>query len=106
MMDRMESLLRRGISVAVFPEGTRRAAPGLGEFHRGAFRLAVRTGTDVLPVVLRGTGEVIPPGSILFTGARAEAVVLPRVPPGGDEEALRDRVRTAMLSALGDPRAF
>jgi 1-acyl-sn-glycerol-3-phosphate acyltransferase len=106
LMERMEGLLRRGVSVAVFPEGTRGTGPDPGAFQRGAFRLAVRTGVDVLPVVLHGTGETLPRGGWMFTDAPFTITVLPRVPAGDDEEALRVRVREAMLSVLATPQSL
>jgi len=45
--------LRAGRSVIVFPEGTRSPASGLGTFHRGAARIALEAGCDLLPVFLR-----------------------------------------------------
>ncbi len=43
--------LRLGHSVVLFPEGTRSPKGGLGEFHRGAARVALESGTDIIPVV-------------------------------------------------------
>jgi 1-acyl-sn-glycerol-3-phosphate acyltransferase len=47
--------LRRGVSMVVFPEGTRLKGEGLGRFHDGAFRMAREAGVEVLPVVLTGS---------------------------------------------------
>lgn len=99
LMKRAEGLLARGESVLFFPEGTRRTSPGLGVFHEGAFRLAVRAGADVLPVVLRGTGEFVPKGSLMFSDAPIGVTVLPRIAPGRDRRALARRVRAAMAAS-------
>jgi len=98
LMERAEGLLARGESVLFFPEGTRRTSSGLGVFHEGAFRLAVRTGADVLPVVLCGTGELVPKGSLLFSDASIGVTALPRIAPGRDRRALARRVRAAMAA--------
>ncbi|MDH3518999.1 MAG: 1-acyl-sn-glycerol-3-phosphate acyltransferase [Myxococcales bacterium] len=45
--------LRSGRSLVVFPEGTRSPVGGLGPFQRGAARIALSVGCDVLPVVIR-----------------------------------------------------
>lgn len=45
--------LREGRSVVMFPEGTRSPAGGLGRFHRGAAHVALASGCDLLPVVIR-----------------------------------------------------
>jgi 1-acyl-sn-glycerol-3-phosphate acyltransferase len=43
--------LRRGRSLLMFPEGTRSPARALGHFHRGAARIALESGRDLLPVL-------------------------------------------------------
>ncbi len=50
--------LHRGVSMTVFPEGTRNKGEGLGKFREGAFMLAKEAGVEVLPVVLGGTDTV------------------------------------------------
>jgi 1-acyl-sn-glycerol-3-phosphate acyltransferase len=100
LLDRAEGLLRRGVPVVFFPEGTRRAEEGLGAFDEGAFAVAVRAGADVLPVVLTGTGDLVPRGSFAFTDAPFTVTPLDRIPPGTDRGALCRRVRAAMLSQL------
>lgn len=44
--------LRQGRSLLLFPEGTRSPAGQVGEFHRGAARIALRSGRDLIPVVI------------------------------------------------------
>jgi len=48
----MRSILRAGVSVALFPEGTTSRGPGLLPFRPGMFRLAARDGFPVVPVAL------------------------------------------------------
>lgn len=51
-----------GVSVAVFPEGTRRGRQGLGVFKRGTFVLAINAGVPVVPVALVGLERLVPRG--------------------------------------------
>ena len=76
---RIASLIKRGYSVMLFPEGTRSASLRVQRFHQGAFYLAQRFGLDIVPVVLYGTGHVLnkrarslSPGDIVVT-------ILPRM---------------------------
>lgn len=55
--------LRSGVSLLVFPEGTRSRDGKLTRFHDGAFVLAARTGVPVVPVLIRGSGTTMPPGT-------------------------------------------
>lgn len=49
---RLESLIRKGISVFVFPEGTfNMGHEPLGPFYDGAFRVAIETATPIKPIL-------------------------------------------------------
>lgn len=55
MMAKCETYLRRGVSVIMFPEGTRTKTGQVNAFKEGAMRLAQESGVDILPVVIDGT---------------------------------------------------
>jgi 1-acyl-sn-glycerol-3-phosphate acyltransferase len=59
LIERGTEMLGRGISVVVFPEGTRSKDGRMGRFREGAFTLALRAGVRVLPVVAEGTGSLV-----------------------------------------------
>lgn len=100
LLDRAEGLVRRGVSVVFFPEGTRRTEDGLGPFDEGAFEVAVRAGADVLPVVITGSGELVPRASLLFREADVAVIPLPRIAAGRNRGELARRTRAAMLACL------
>ena len=50
--------LSRGVSVVVFPEGTRSKSDDLGRFKEGAFLIAKNAGAAILPCATYGTGSV------------------------------------------------
>jgi 1-acyl-sn-glycerol-3-phosphate acyltransferase len=54
------SLLKKGISIIVFPEGTRSSDGEVKEFKRGAFLLARHSKFPVVPVSTVGTYEMLP----------------------------------------------
>ena len=60
--------LKKGSSVFFFPEGTRSQDGKLRDFKVGAFRLAVETGCDILPIVVQGSLHAIPKHSRLLSG--------------------------------------
>ena len=57
--------LARGRSVLMFPEGTRSADGEIHEFKSGAGFLALRSRCDVLPILIRGTHDVMGKGSLV-----------------------------------------
>ncbi len=57
--------LAQGRSVLMFPEGTRSADGEIHEFKSGAGFLALRAKCDVLPVLIRGTHDVMGKGSLV-----------------------------------------
>lgn len=101
--------LSRGVSVAIFPEGTRSKDGEIHRFKQGAFVLAKEAGVDVLPVVMNGTGDIFK-GWFFFNWRHFMTVrVLPPVPAAevvqADTAALAESVRGRMVAALAEIRA-
>lgn len=63
---RAAELLRRGVSIVVFPEGTRSPDGKIHEFKTTLFVLPIRTRTPVVPVLIEGTFEALRSGSVLL----------------------------------------
>lgn len=66
--------LRGGVSILLFPEGTRSKTDALLPFERGGFLLAMKSGLPIVPVGIRGTRAVqrkgtwaIRPGRVTVT---------------------------------------
>jgi 1-acyl-sn-glycerol-3-phosphate acyltransferase len=96
--------LARGMSVMIFPEGTRSTKGTLLPFKSGAFRLAIDAGVPVLPVAVSGTAHGLPKGNPWVRPCRATAKLLEPVPVNGlgpdDVAKLRDTVRERIIAAL------
>ena len=60
LMPKLQSLVERGYSIAVYPEGTRSQNCSISRFHQGAFHLAQQLELDVLPLILYGAGKALP----------------------------------------------
>lgn len=67
--------LERGMPIMMFPEGTRSASGELLPFKDGAFRLAIESGADVLPLAVAGTRDALPKHSWRFGFARGLVTV-------------------------------
>ncbi len=103
-----ERALAGGISVMMFPEGTRSHGGDLLPFKDGAFSLAIAAGVPILPIALSGTRAMRPKHSRWFGKAHACAKILAPIPTAGMTEAevgaLRDRTRTVIAEALVELR--
>ncbi|MBU0881798.1 MAG: 1-acyl-sn-glycerol-3-phosphate acyltransferase [Candidatus Omnitrophica bacterium] len=96
--------LKGGTSMLFFPEGTRSITDEIGEFQNGAFKLAIKEGKAVLPILIGGTREAIPKGGFIFnTKVVGKLEVLPPVDTSNlkiaDYAGLRDLVRGQLQSA-------
>jgi 1-acyl-sn-glycerol-3-phosphate acyltransferase len=60
-LDAAAGILERGELFGIYPEGTRSRDGDLHKGHTGVARLALRTGSPIVPVGVQGTVEVMPP---------------------------------------------
>ena len=105
MMRECRVTLAGGVSVMLFPEGTRSPDGRLLPFKPGAFDLAIAAGAPILPIAISGTRDCRPKGSNWFGKARASATILEPIETTGltaaDVPALAERVRGRISEALG-----
>jgi 1-acyl-sn-glycerol-3-phosphate acyltransferase len=67
-----QSLLKGGRSVVNFPKGTRGKTENIGPFKKGPFMLAILSQCAILPVVIKGTRNVLKKGSLLINPCDVE----------------------------------
>jgi len=80
MMRACEEALRQGNSLMMFPEGTRSPDGTMRPFKDGAFELALRTESPILPIVIEGTAQALSKGGILLDRSPMSVRVLPPIP--------------------------
>jgi 1-acyl-sn-glycerol-3-phosphate acyltransferase len=82
--DRMDALgslkkakerMKGGISLVIFPEGTRSSDGNLLPFKRGGLLLAVKTQTPIVPVTISGSSAILPKGDWRIRGGQIEVTV-------------------------------
>ncbi len=92
--------LKKRVSVMIFPEGTRSRTAEMLPFKDGAFRLAIETGSPILPIAVAGTRYAMAKGTFRFLPARALATSLDPIETTGlsvaDIPALKQQVRDAI----------
>lgn len=95
-------VLQSGMSMLVYPEGTRSHDGRLLPFKKGPFHMAVDAGVLIVPITMVGTHEAWPKGTFQINPGEVTACFHPPIDPRRFEsrEALMDAVREAIESAL------
>jgi len=62
----MKSYLSAGGNIFIFPEGTRSRNGRIGQFDKGAFKIARLCHAPIKVVLIRNTQKLFPPGKFLF----------------------------------------
>lgn len=105
MLGKSVESLRKGISIIIFPEGTRSPDNEIGPFKLGAFQMALMSDKPILPVVVDGTGKVLPKKGLVFSPGQTLSIrILDPVHPGmfntSDPEELSHKMRNLMIGEL------
>jgi 1-acyl-sn-glycerol-3-phosphate acyltransferase len=85
--------LVNGISVVIFPEGTRSKTGKMSPFKKGAFKLALDLGLPLLPVSISGTKDILPTGSLNILPGKVRMTIHEPIDINNySEETLRDLI--------------
>ncbi len=97
-------LARDGVSMLIFPEGTRSPDGRLHQFLEGGFHLAIKSGRPVVPVVVTGTYRILPRHTLLIRPGRVRLIFGRPIPTAGlgrhDSKKLMSEVRGKMLRMM------
>ena len=101
--EQIESALRRGESVFVFPEGTFSAQSGVRPFHLGAFKAAIAAQREIVPIALEGTRRALRDGTWLPHPGRITITICPPIipPPRAEDWQQIVRVRDSSREIIG-----
>ncbi len=96
--------IREGACVVVFAEGSRGMTYSLRQFKKGPFVLAVHVHAPIVPVVIHGTKEVHPKGTVMVKAGRVDLHFLEPIPTEGltyqDRNTLAKTVHDRMAALL------
>lgn len=97
--------IRNGTSVLIFPEGTRSRDGQILPFKKGGFVLSVDSGVPVVPIIIRGTRNIVPKGHCIIRPAPVTMQILDPVETAGytrkTKDALLERIRSILIDHLG-----
>ncbi|MGC4080981.1 MAG: lysophospholipid acyltransferase family protein [Vicinamibacterales bacterium] len=107
ILARWRALVKDGLSLIIFAEGTRSVDGVVGRFKAGSFLLALEAGLPIVPIAVIGTRHVMQKGRLRTEPGDVELIVHdPIVPPSlasptvRDAKRLADRVRAIVAASV------
>ena len=101
-LKRAAQTIRNGTSVLIFPEGTRSRDGNMLPFKKGGFVLSVDSGVPIVPIIIRGTREIIPKGHFMIRPAPITMQILDPVETSGYTRKTKDALLAHIRSILID----
>jgi 1-acyl-sn-glycerol-3-phosphate acyltransferase len=88
-MNEAAQKIRDGMSVVIFPEGSRSPDGSIQPFKRGGFTLAIKSKVPIVPIAISGSRDIMPKDK--FTAASGEIRMLMGHPIETESYSLKDR---------------
>ena len=92
--------LEPGVSVMIFPEGTRSPDGRMREFKKGGFMLALELGLPILPISISGSRHVLPNRTKRLLPGRVRIQVHPPIEVAGLSVEARDELMARVAEAI------
>jgi 1-acyl-sn-glycerol-3-phosphate acyltransferase len=100
-LERAARTIRNGTSVLIFPEGTRSRDGHILPFKKGGFVLSVDSGVPIVPIIIRGTRDIIPKGHFMIRPAPVTMQILDPVETTGftrkTKDVLLEKIRSILI---------
>ena len=74
-IDQAADKVRAGVSVMVFPEGTRSPDGNIGPFKKGGFILSLKAGVPIVPIIIKGARNIMPKGSLYISPGNIQLII-------------------------------
>jgi 1-acyl-sn-glycerol-3-phosphate acyltransferase len=107
ILARWRALVKDGLSLIIFAEGTRSMDGTVGRFKAGSFLLALEAGLPVVPLAVVGTRHVMQKGRLRTEPGNVQLIVHDPIQPPPldaptvrDAKALADRVHAIVSEAV------
>jgi len=103
-LNRAAEVIRNGVSVMIFPEGTRSRDGRIRPFKKGGFILAIDSGAAIVPVVLHGTRHIMPKERLRIVPGNVRVDIHEPIETSGytrkNKDDLMDTVRHTICEAF------
>ena len=98
-MKRVGDLIKKGVVVVIFPEGTRSRDGSLGAFKRGGLKILSGAQVPIIPVEISGSYSILPRGKRLITSQTVNVTIDTPLPMAGQNE---DEMISELRQRLAD----
>ena len=109
ILKRWRSLVSHGLSLIVYPEGTRTDDGHVSRFKAGSFLLAMQAGLPIVPLSIIGNRAVMPKGRLRTEPAQVSLIIHDPIQPSPmddptvqDAKVLADRVHDIVSAPIED----
>ncbi len=103
-LQKAEAMIQNGVSVLIFPEGTRSYDNTIQPFKKGGFVMAIASGVPIVPVIIHGTWRImsknklhVKPGKVVLEVKKPIATSNYTIQT---KEDLMEKVRTVIMNSL------
>jgi len=109
ILRKWKALVGKGLSLIVFPEGTRSVDGQVAAFKAGSFLLAIEAGLPIVPLSVDGSRLVMRKGRLMTCPGRVRLTVHGAIETGvlsaGEARGLAERVRRQVAAVVSHDRA-
>jgi len=101
-MNKAAQKIQEGMSVVIFPEGTRSSDGSIQPFKKGGFTLAVKSKVPIVPIAIAGSREILPKDRLTISPGDIRIQIGRPIETAHcstrDRQALMEEVRQAISS--------
>jgi 1-acyl-sn-glycerol-3-phosphate acyltransferase len=92
--------MKNGVSVMIFPEGTRSKDGRIRPFKKGGFVMAVDSGVPIVPVIIRGTWPIMAKSSLRINRGDVEMEIAGPIDTIGYSRETKEELMDAVRSVI------
>ena len=101
-LNRALDKIKNGVSVIIFPEGTRSRDGEIHPFKKGGFYIALLGGIPIVPMVIRGSFQILKKKSLKISHGRIKVEFLPPVETAGRALTERNKLVKEVFRQISD----
>jgi 1-acyl-sn-glycerol-3-phosphate acyltransferase len=106
-MREAENTLKRGYSLAIFPEGTRSRGGPVADFKAGSFKIAYKAGAPIVPITIDGSWRLFEERGRIGSGGHVRVTIHPAIETAGlsreEQLTVPESVRSIVLGGFDVP---